>query len=192
MGGRFAAAGGTAVCLLPIMSFRSLAAARSLLLLDSSCGAVPIAPCRAICLGCLIARFLGRPFFLLKRFNEFDVPVSRSSSSRHLWQCCLLTALRFVLRLASRLVRSSRSPLSDVIDALPDRSPCRSVCGHQSPRPACRMAVSGTERGAFIVIVRPHCRCCLLALAWERLRLFRLRRSACSVGGSVCAGIVMA
>lgn len=127
MGGRFAAAGGTAVCLLPIISFRSLAAARSLLLLDSSCGAVPIAPCRAICLGCLIARFLGRPFFLLKRFNEFDVPVSRSSSSRHLWQCCLLTALRFVLRLASRLVRSSRSPpWGDVIAALPDCSPCRS------------------------------------------------------------------
>lgn len=117
MGGRFAAAGGTAVCLLPIISFRSLAAARSLLLLDSSCGAVPIAPCRAICLGCLIARFLGRPFFLLKRFNEFDVPVSRSSSSRHLWQCCLLTALRFVLRLA--FLSSVRPVLPWVMSSTP-------------------------------------------------------------------------
>ena len=39
-----AAAGGTAVCLIPIMSCRSLAVARSLLRFGSSCGAVPIAP----------------------------------------------------------------------------------------------------------------------------------------------------
>lgn len=192
MGGRFAAAGGTAVCLLPIISFRSLAAARSLLLLNSSCGAVPIAPCRAICLGCLIARFLGRPFFFIKAFQRIRcprLPFFVISSS-----LAMLLAYRPAFRPAARLslVRSSRSPLGDVIDALPDRSPCRSACGHQSPRSACRMAVSGTRRGAFIVIVRPPCRCCLLALAWERLRLFRLRRSACSVGGSVCAGIVVA
>lgn len=124
----------------------------------------------------------------LGRLLAYLVPLSHPSSLT----ICLLAALCPALRLASRLVRSSRFPWEDVIDALPDRSPCRSVCGHQSPRPACRMAGSGTERGAFIVIVRPPCRCCLLALAWERLRLFRLRRSACSVGGSICAGIVVA
>ena len=51
---RSAAVGGTAICLLPIMPCRSLAVARSLLLLGLSFGAVLTAPCRAICLGCLI------------------------------------------------------------------------------------------------------------------------------------------
>lgn len=166
---------------------RSFAVAARLVL---RCGSDCPVPCDlSRLLDCPVPR---SPVFFIKAFQRIRcprLPFFVISSS-----LAMLLAYRPAFRPAARLslVRSSRSPLGDVIDALPDRSPCRSACGHQSPRSACRMAVSGTRRGAFIVIVRPPCRCCLLALAWERLRLFRLRRSACSVGGSVCAGIVVA
>lgn len=111
-GGRFAAAGGTTVCLLPIVSCRSLAIARSLLLLGSPCGAVPIAPCRAFCLGCLVAPVHRLPVFLLKRFNEIRYPwlpfllisfrhlVSPVIPSSHFLG--LLLAFRLTFRPASR------------------------------------------------------------------------------------------
>ena len=76
--GRFAAAGGMPICVLPAMSCRSLANARSLLLLYSSCGAVPSVSYRMICLDCLIGLVPRSPVFRLKRFNGLDVlPPSR-------------------------------------------------------------------------------------------------------------------
>lgn len=62
-GGRFAAAGGAAICLLPVISCRSLAPARSLLPLGSSCCAVSSVSCRAICHRLLVC------FFLIKTFQ---------------------------------------------------------------------------------------------------------------------------
>lgn len=60
---RSAAAGWMSVCSLLIMPCRFLAYARSLLLLGSSCGAVPIATCRAI------LSWLLDCFFLIKAFQ---------------------------------------------------------------------------------------------------------------------------
>lgn len=85
MGGRSAAAGEAAVCLLLIVSCRSLAIARSLLLFGSSCGAVPIAPWRAICLGCLAATGFSTARFFVKAFQwvrYLRIPCLIISSSR--------------------------------------------------------------------------------------------------------------
>lgn len=79
--------------------------------------------------------------------------------------------LRPVSRPVDRLARSVRSPLGDAVAVMPDRSPCRSACGHRSPRPACRLAGSGTGRGASLAIDCLPCRCCLPWMA-SRLRAF--------------------
>lgn len=164
-------------CRVALFRYRSFAFTARLVM---RCGSDCPVPCDLSwlldCLGSSVARFL------LKRFNGFDVPVSRSSESHPSFRAiCLRLALRSVLRPALRLAFLSSVrpvlPRDDVIDALPDRSPCCSACGHQSPRPACRGAGGGTGR-AFLVIACPPCRRCLLALGVWRLRLFRLRRSA--------------
>lgn len=53
--GRSAAAGWTAICLLPIMSCRSLRFRSFATAVRFACGVVLSAPCRAMRLGCLIA-----------------------------------------------------------------------------------------------------------------------------------------
>ena len=201
--GRFAAAGGMPICVLPAMSCRSLANARSLLLLYSSCGAVPSVSYRMICLDCLIGLVPRSPVFSIKAFQwtrcpaalsiavswRLRSPSSRSSSRRaaspasladvlpalpsHCLRPVIISCRRLVIqfpRLATCLARrlcpirhlschlgqfclrpasrlASRSVLPwDVIAVLPDYSPCRSACSHQSPRPACRLAGSRTGR----------------------------------------------
>lgn len=160
------------------MSCRSLAVTRSLLRLGPSAVRFRLPPCRAICLGCLIVLVSSVARFLLKRFNGFDAPVSRSSSSRHLWQCCLLAALRPALRPASRPV------LSCVMSSPPCLIAPRAVLGLRSSiTPPCLS--SGWERDGTGCFSRHRpariaVAACLLWREW-RLRLFRLRRSACSV-----------
>lgn len=128
-------------------------------------------PWRAICLGCLVAPVHRSPVFFIKAFQRIRCPrlpfllISSSRSSlRHPISsaCCLRPALRPV----SRLVRSSRSPLGDVIAALPNRSPCHSglaVINH----PALLVEWLGAGRDGLLLSPSacPHRRRCLLALA---------------------------
>lgn len=137
----------------------------------------------------LIAVSFRSPFRLAMLLAWLGGSVSLSSLSLvisgNLLACCPTSrpasrfSPRFPARLASRRSSrcSSRSPLGDVIAALPNRSPCRSACGHQSPRHACRGTGSRTGRGAYLAIDCPPCRRCLL---WDGvgLCLFRLRRPA--------------
>lgn len=74
------------------------------------------------------------------------VPSSHPSSRAILLAC--RHASRFTARPASRFSSrlSSRSPLVMSSPSCPIAPPCRSACGHRSPRPACRLAGSGTGR----------------------------------------------
>lgn len=109
-GGRFAAAGGTTVCLLPIVSCRSLAIARSLLLFGSPCGAVPIAPCRAFCLGCLVAPVHRLPVFFIKAFQRNSISLAPVSPhlvpSSRLARHSVIPFPRFAACLTRHLVSS--------------------------------------------------------------------------------------
>lgn len=118
-------------------------------------------------------------------------PSSHPSSRAILLAC--RHASRFTARPASRFSsRSSpRSPLGDAIAALPDRSPCCSACGHRLPRHACRGTGSGAGRVAFLVIVCPPCRRCLLWMA-SRLRAFPRCGLLARFRAAVCVGNVMA
>lgn len=68
-------------------------------------------------------------------------------SSHHLWQFCLLAARRLAhrpaLRPAFRLAPRPVLPWVMSSPPCPIALPCRSACGHRSPRPACRL---GWER----------------------------------------------
>lgn len=117
------------------------------------------------------------------------IPSARSSSRRHLRRFCLLAACRLVLRLVSVPFSSG-----DVIAALPNRSPCRPVCCHLSPRPACRIAGRRTGRVASFAIACPPCRRCLLTRGVWAAAVLPVA-AACLLARSalaVCAGIVMA
>ena len=107
--------------MLPVISCRSLANARSLLLLYSSCGAVPSVSYRVICLDCLIGLVPRSPVFSIKAFQWTRCPavLSIAVSWRRLFPSsraiCLLAALRSALRpvfrYAARLASRSASRL---------------------------------------------------------------------------------
>lgn len=108
-------------CRVALFRYRSFAFTARLVM---RCGSDCPVPCDLSwlldCLGSSVARFL------LKRFNGFDVPVSRSSESHPSFRAiCLRLALRSVLRPALRLAFLSSVrpvlPRDDVIAALPDR-----------------------------------------------------------------------
>lgn len=115
-------------------------------------------------------------------------------SSRHLWQSaclppCVSSCVPSCVPLLFSLVRPVL-PWEDVIAVLPNRSPCRSDCVHQSPCPACRMAGSGT--GCFsryrlvalsLLLARAGCLACV---CFPRCGLL------CLLGVAVCVGIVSA
>lgn len=142
-------------------------------------------------------RLVCRPVVISSAFRHLISSIVPSSNSLGLLLVCFAGAALQSACLPSCVppcgspfvplpVSPVRAVLSrcDVIAALSDCSPCRSACGHQSPRHACRMAGSGTGRGAIIVIACSPCRCCLLARAdvspacVSSLRFTLLARSA--------------
>ena len=146
----------------------------------------PVSPHLIISFVAPSSHFLG---LLFAWFSSVSPRVRHLVISGNLLAC--RSSLRPAFRHASR--PSSRSLLDDVIDSLLNRSTCRSACGHQSPRPACRVAGSGTGRGAYLVIVRPPCRRCLLTRAWDVCVCSDCGDLlAYSVGGSICVGSVLA
>ena len=98
-------------------------------------------------------------------------------------------------RLASRLSSCPSSRFSPRLASRPARSLSRAVRLAVIDGPALLVGWLGAGRDGSRSLSR-HCPPALPSLLAcsdvGRLRLFRLRRSACSVGGSICVCIVMA
>ena len=163
------------------MSCRSLAVARSLLRYGSSCGAVPITP-----VPCDLSRLLdcpsllGRPFFV-KAFQRIRCPPS--PVLHHLVisgnAACLPP---YVPPCGSPLVSSVRPVLPWVMSSTPCPIAPRAVRLAVINRPALLVEWLGAGRDGTPSSSLPNrlaTAACLLGREW-RLRLFRLRRSACS------------
>lgn len=117
-----------------------------------------------------------------------------SSASRTI---CLLAAMRPVLRLALRpAFRLAPRPVLPWVMSSPScpiALPCRSACGHRSPRPACRLGWErdGTDLPLSPLPARPAAVACPW-MAWGCVCFDCGGLLAYSVGGSICVCIMMA
>ena len=120
-------------------------------------------------------------------------PVISSVISDNLLAC--RPASRFAARLSFRLSSCPSSRFSPRLASRPARSLSRAVRLAVIDCPALLVGWLGAGRDGSRSLSR-HCPPALPSLLAcsdvGRLRLFRLRRSACSVGGSICVCIVMA
>lgn len=113
-------------------------------------------------IGISSSRLVHRPVILFPR-SAACLPrlIISSVTSNNLLACRPFVPL---------LVPSPISPVRSVLPWMmslppcPIAPPCRSACGHRSPRSTCRMAGSGTGRVAALVIACPPCRRCL---SWD-------------------------